>query len=144
MAVNDVVFGMEVFVHLLGTLPADNYTFVDITGVGDITKSRAEKDVTRLNDVSKRFRMSASSEIADLSLDLYATTDGYTKLNTLFKNNTVGKFAVEFPTGLTDASMQFDAYIKEIKLGGIKNEDIVTLSVTLKIDGTTLAPYVEA
>lgn len=117
------------------------YVFVDASTVSEFGGERSDIDITRLADLAKKY-MGGIVDYGEVSLELYATVEGYNALNKEFTDNTSSTYAIVFPGELASLSVKFKAYVKSCKMTGINSDEVIKISAPLKIDGTTVETYV--
>ena len=128
------------FLHLLKTEDKSiDYTFVDTSDLSDFKESKETLEAKRLGYKHSK-KISGNYNVDDLTLELYATTQGYNKLMDLYKSDELATFALEYPSELSDLNKTFEANVTSVSIS-TKVDEIVKISATIEIDGDTVEKW---
>ena len=122
---------------------AYEYTLTDVTNGGEIGGERSEIDITTLDSEAKE-SMGGLPDNGELTLEMLATVDNYSKFETDFKAGTINTYAVTFPFGTTESNMdkKFKGWVKSCKITGIEPDGLLKVAATIRISGE-LQPFVK-
>lgn len=137
----DKVFANGTKLYKLGDNGNIEYTFSDVTSIGDFGGERTEIDVTSLDSNAREY-VGGMIDNGELSLEMLASVEGYSALETDFMNNNISDYAIVFPTGTSESNMnkKFKGFIRTLQITNIEPDNILRVSATIRITGE-LAPY---